>query len=343
MAAYIEDDFRLGRIFKFNVGGHFSTFNVRDTSFYSMQPRISARALITDKISLKASYVHMTQYLHFLTNSSIGLPTDLWLPATDRVAPQHSVQYAAGIAVSLPKKLNMTVEGFYKEMSNLIEYSEGASFFDDPEGGGAASETWEDKIEIGRGWSYGAEFMLQKKRGKFNGWVAYTLSWTNRQFDNIAFGKVFPYRYDRRHDISVSLNYTFNDHVNVGINWVYGTGNAVTLAQQRYMPIQQITEVNSSEFYGYYGDVEYFGTRNNFRLPAYHRLDIGINLTKELKYGDRTWSLGLYNAYNQKNPFFVDFNGGLFGEYYDSAYERKLVKYSLFPLIPSISYSFKLK
>lgn len=345
---YAEDDFRLGRFLKFNFGAHASAFSVRDTVFYSLQPRISARAMITPKLSFKASYVHMSQYLHFLTNSSIGLPTDLWLPATDKVPPQKAIQYALGFAYSLPKGMDLTVEGFYKEMDNLIEYEEGASFFSDPEMGGETGLTWEDKVESGRGWSYGVELMVQKKTGNLSGWVAYTWSRTERQFDHIAFGKVFPYRYDRRHDISLSLNYEFNDRVNIGMTWVYGTGNAVTLATQRYLPLTDADLIinQSSDpnyiFQMYFGDVEYFGTRNNFRLPAYHRLDLGVNLSKENKRGTRTWSIGVYNAYNRKNPFYVDFTGGIYGEYY-SENERQLVGYSLFPIIPSISYSFKLK
>ncbi|MEA2041980.1 MAG: carboxypeptidase-like regulatory domain-containing protein [Bacteroidota bacterium] len=344
-SAYFEDDFKIGRFLKFNVGGHLSGFNVGDTTYYSFQPRISGRVLINRKLSAKASYVHMTQYLHFLTNSSIGLPTDLWLPATDRIAPQHSVQYSAGLAYNLTEGIDITVEGFYKEMKNLIAYEEGAGFFS--ETGAGADENWEDKIEIGQGWAYGGEFMIQKKYGKFNGWIGYTLSWTDRQFENIAFGQKYPYRYDRRHDISLSMNYEFNDRVNVGVTWVYGTGNAVTLATQRYMPVNSIADLLSQnqspyENYYYYNDVEYYGTRNNFRLPAYHRLDIGVNLSKEKKHGTRTLSLGLYNAYNQKNPFFVDFNGGLFGEYSSSS-RRQLIKYSLFPIIPSLTYSYKLR
>jgi len=347
-AVYVEDDFRIGKRFKFNVGGHFSGFSVRDTMYYSVQPRLSGRFLISDKISLKASYVQMTQYLHFLTNSTIGLPTDLWLPATDRISPQHSEQYAAGLAFSLKNDLNLTLEGFYKEMQNLIEYEEGASFFSDPESGGVAGESWEDKIEIGQGWSYGGEFMLQKKYGQFNGWFAYTLSWTERQFENIAFGERFPFRYDRRHDISISLSYEFNDKVDMGVTWVYGTGNAVTLATQRYMPVNQLanyTEMLQDPYvydYYYYETVEYYGTRNNYRLPAYHRLDVGINFTKEKTFGFRTWSIAVYNAYNRKNPFFVDFRGD-FLDYGANDSNRKLVKYSLFPIIPSISYTYKLK
>ena len=346
LSLYCEDEISLGKYFKINIGGHYSAFNVRDTFYQSLQPRIAARILITEDWSFKLAYTHMTQYLHFLTNSGIGLPTDLWLPATDLVPPETSIQYAAGTAITFLEDYNISFEGYYKTMNNLIEYKEGATFFGDFDGGGLTSDGWEQKIEIGKGWSYGAEILLQKTFGDFTGWIGYTLSWTNRQFQNIAFGNVFPYRYDRRHDIGIAMTYKFNDHIDIGVTWVYGTGVAVTLAEQRFLPIDQIYNYlnqnnNYPDYYSYYETVEYYGTRNNYRLPAYHRMDIGVNMTKEKKRGIRTWSFGLYNAYNRLNAFYVDFNGGLFGEYYNDGSKRQLVKYSLFPIIPSVSYNFK--
>jgi len=349
LSVYAEDDIKVGSRLKFNIGGRLSGLSVQDTFYYSLEPRISARFLITEKWSVKAAYSQMTQYLHFLTNSTIGLPTDLWLPATKRVAPQHSTQYAAGTVFSLPYDLSITIESYYKEMSNLIEYKEGVSFFDDPEDAGIAGLGWEDKVEIGKGKSYGAEFMLSKNVGNLTGWLAYTWSKTSRQFDNISFGEVFPYRYDRRHDGSIALTYKINDKIDIGATWVYGTGISVTLAQQRYLPINRINsfieeQQNTNEVYyfGGGGSVEYYGKRNNYVLPAYHRLDLSINFTKKVKYGTRTWNVSIYNAYNRWNAFYVDFNGGLMGQYYNPN-KRQLIKYSLFPIIPSISYNYKFK
>ncbi len=347
-AVYAEDDIRIGKIIKVNIGGRISGLSVQDTFYYSLEPRISARFLITDKWSIKAAYSEMTQYLHFLTNSTIGLPTDLWLPATKRIPPQHSVQYAAGTAITLPYDLNLTLEAYYKDMTNLIEYKEGASFFEDPEEGSLAGTNWEDKVEIGKGNSYGAEVMLSKNIGDLTGWLAYTWSKTNRQFENISFGQVFPYRYDRRHDASIALTYKFNDKIDVGATWVYGTGISVTLAQQRYLPLNAIEDIidqkqNSGVDYYYYGSgtVEYYGKRNNYRLPNYHRLDLSINFNKKVKYGVRTWNISIYNAYNRKNAFYVDFTGGMFTE--NNSNKRQLMKYSLFPIIPSVSYTYKFK
>jgi len=348
-SVYAEDDIKLGKKIKFNIGGRISGLSVQDTFYYSLEPRISARFLITDSWSVKAAYSQMTQYLHFLTNSTIGLPTDLWLPATKRVSPQHSVQYAIGTAFSLVHDLNVTIEAYYKDMDNLIEYKEGASFFEDPEQGELAGIGWEDKIEIGNGYSYGAEFMISKNIGDVTGWFAYTWSKTNRQFENISFGEVFPYRYDRRHDASIALTYKINEKIDIGATWVYGTGISVTLAQQRYLPLNTIEnyieyqqfEDNNSYYYGE-ESVEYYGKRNNFKLPAYHRLDFSINFSKPVKHGIRTWNVSVYNVYNRKNAFYVDFSGGMFGQYYNPN-KRQLIKYSLFPFIPSVSYIYKFK
>ncbi len=349
VGAYFEDNIRIGNRFKINIGVRGTALNMPDTLFYSVEPRISARFLMNDNWSIKASYAQMSQYLHFLTNSSVGLPTDLWLPATKLIPPEHSTQYAMGTAVNLGNNIEFSFEGFYKTMSGLIEYKEGESFFSTSQSEDIESEIWENKVEIGKGWSYGAEIFLQKKTGNWNGWIGYTLSWSNRQFPNIAFGQVFPYRYDRRHDIGAVLIYKINDKIDIGATWVYGTGIAVTLAQQRYLPINMVQnkidglEQNDSYYYYDAQSVEYYGNRNNFRLPAYHRLDLGINFTKENKLGVRTWSFSVYNAYNRKNAFFVDFNGAFLGGGGSTQFKRQLFKYSLFPFIPSVTYSLKFK
>ncbi len=337
-AVYIEDEIRLGSRLKINVGGNLSFFNVRDTTYYSPEPRISARFLITKNWSFKAAYSEMQQNLHFLTSSTIGLPTDLWLPATDLLPPQHSTQYAAGTVIRITPQIDLSIEGFYKEMTNLIEYKEGESMFASMEGGEATGEVWEQKVEQGDGLAYGGEILLKKDIGKLNGWIGYTLSWTNRTFENIAFGETFSYRYDRRHDISIVMMYKFNDRIDVGATWVYGTGNAVTLAQQRYASNSGV-----DQYIEYYGEewnelqtVEYYGKRNNYRLPAYHRLDLGINFTKQRKRGVGTWSFSVYNAYNHQNPFFVQFERN-----WRADNKRELIQYSIFPIIPSVSYSFK--
>ena len=230
-SAYVEDDFRIGSRFKANMGIHYSGFIVNEKYYNSLQPRISGRFLINENFSLKAAYSRMTQYIHLLTNASIGMPTDLWLPVTDKIKPQKSSQIAAGAALSLGNMFDVSLEGFYKKMDNLIEYKEGAGFL-------SFDNSWEDKVEIGKGWSYGLEFLFEKRSGKTTGWIGYTLSWANRQFENISFGEIFPYKYDRRHDISFVLTHKFSDKIDIGMTWVYGTGNAVTLALEKYSSLK---------------------------------------------------------------------------------------------------------
>ncbi len=321
---YIEDDWKVSSRFKVNAGLHFSGFLAKDKWYSSLQPRVSARFLLDDKSSLKASYARMTQFLHLLTNPSIGLPTDLWVPVTDQVAPQQSHQVAIGYARSLPEGFQITVEGYYKQMTGLIDYKEGTSFL-------GTGQDWQEKVVFGKGNSYGGEILLERKFGKTSGWIGYTLSWTNRQFDDLNFGEPFPYIFDRRHDVGLAVTHKFNERVDVGLVWVYGTGNALTLGQERYLGINS-TGTNS--IFGGLQELEFIGQRNNYRMPSYHRLDLGVNLHKQKKKFKRTWSFGVYNAYSRQNPFFLYFG-------FDNANQRKLYQISLFPLIPSVSYGFK--
>ncbi|MCX6318152.1 MAG: TonB-dependent receptor plug domain-containing protein [Bacteroidetes bacterium] len=313
--AYVEDDIRITPNLKANLGLHFTAFHVSSQWFTSLQPRLSLRYLITPEISVKASYVKMNQFIHLLTNGGIGLPTDLWVPVTRRIPPQLADQFAAGMAWNYKNKYEISVEGYYKKMNNLIEYAEGASYLN-------ATSNWEDKVEIGKGWSYGAELFLQKKKGKTTGLIGYTLSWTNRRFENLNNGKIFPYRYDRRHDFKAAVVHKVSDRFEVSADWVYGTGQAITLPTEVYL--------NSDM-----QEVEVFDGRNGFRMKSFHRFDISAKFSKVKKRGTRSWIIGVYNAYNRQNPFFI------FRDY-DYLNNKPVFKQvSLFPIIPSVSYQFK--
>lgn len=317
---YIQDDFSITKRLSLNAGLHFANFLVREKLYNSLQPRASFNFQLDDKSSLKASYAKTTQFLHLLTNTSIGLPTDLWVPVTDSIPPQQGNQVAFGYTRELPKGYRVSAEAYYKTMKNLIEYKEGASFF-------GSNQNWEGLVEVGNGYSYGLEMLFEKRTGKTTGWIGYTLSWTNRQFANINNGEEFPYRYDRRHDISFVLTHKFNDKVDIGVVWVYGTGNAITLALQKYNSSGGV-EFGDSE-------VNHIDQRNGYRMPSYHRLDLGVNIHKPKKWGEATWSFGLYNAYNRQNPFYLDIG------YLQGGNEKVLKQISLFPILPSVSYSFK--
>ena len=323
---YLEDNFKINNRLKANLGIHLGYYNTdRSNSIFknniSFQPRASVRYLINDKWSLKGSYAEMTQNIHLLSNSSIGFPSDIWVPATDTVPSQKSKQWAGNISTEFSNgEYELSLEGYYKTMSNLITYKAGYSNL-------SSTESWENSVETGGiGESYGLELFLQKKKGRTTGWIGYTLSWTNRKFDNINFGEWYPYKFDRRHDFSLVFSHKFNEKWDAGLTWVYGTGNAITFPQAIYLG----TPNNGNDVVDV---VESYGTRNSTRLDAYHRLDLGFNKTVKKKRITKILSFGAYNAYSRKNPFFayLTYEGG----------NRVAKQVSLFPVIPSISYRIK--
>ena len=336
MFFYVEDNVKITSRLKANIGlhiGYYSLANnsatnnigladkISDKNNISLQPRVSARYLLNENWSLKASYAKMEQNIHLLSNSSVGFPSDIWVPAIENVPSQKSKQWAGSVSTLLFQgAYELSLEGYYKTMGNLITYKSGYSNLE-------STEAWENTVETGgEGKAYGMEIFLQKKKGKTTGWIGYSLSWADRRFDNINFGEWYSYKYDRRHDFSLVISHKFNNKWDVGATWVYGTGNAITFPQGVYTGLPQFSPWNGQavEF------VESYGDRNSTRLPAYHRLDFGINKHKKRKKWDSTLSLGAYNVYNRKNPFFA------YLAYEDN--QRVAKQVSLFPIIPSISY-----
>ncbi len=288
-----------------------------------MEPRLAARFILNEDWSVKASYARSTQFIHLLSNSGIGLPTDLWVPATRKVQPQKADQVAAGVVRTLfANAVEVSVEGYYKKMENLVEYREGANFL------GTSDNNWQDKVTSGRGWSYGGEFFMQKKFGKTTGWVGYTLAWATRQFEELNAGEKFPYKYDRRHDISVVAVHQLKENISVSGTWVYGTGNAITLPEARYG-------------IGNFEAVTDIGSRNKFRMAPFHRLDLSISQTKKKKWGEVVNSISIYNLYNRKNPYYIDFQRGYETQQGQPPEPGRFVQISLFPIIPSFTKSFK--
>lgn len=317
---YIEDDLKFSDRLKANLGLHYSLFSTEGKQYISLQPRLSARFLVSNW-ALKVSYATMSQYIHLLSNAGIGLPTDLWVPATNKVKPQGSKQIALGLARSLKdKQYELSVETYYKTMDNLIGYKDGAEFL-------GLDTDWQNKIEVGSGRSYGLEIFVQKKRGRTTGWLGYTLSWTDRLFENLNFGNRYPYRYDRRHDIAVVFNHQLSKGVELSGTWIYGTGNAISIPVATYP-----TAVLPNTFRFFDGTVDYLPDRNGVRMRSYHRLDLAIRFIKRKNSNERVWTIGIYNAYSRKNPFFYFFST-------DQAGNPVVKQASLFPIIPAISYS----
>ncbi|MBN2348182.1 MAG: carboxypeptidase-like regulatory domain-containing protein [Bacteroidales bacterium] len=329
IALYFSDNYRVSKKLMIDIGLRATSYLIPGKPKLFLEPRLSGNYKLSLASSLKFSYTRMTQFVHLISTSDQAMPNDYWLPSTLNIPPETSGQITLGYFHNFRDKNNyeFSVDLFYKNFENMVELKSGTSFI------GGASD-WADKVETGgQGLAYGAEFLFEKKTGKTTGWVSYTLSKNSRRFDGINDGNWFPFRYDRRHELSIVVNHKFNDRINLSANWIFMSGEACTLPQYKYL-------VNTQQFssednvFGTYGEVYYYGERNSFRMPAYHRLDFSFNFVKNLDKGVRTWSVGLYNAYNQYNPYYLYVAKNSTGE-------PKLFSFTYFPIMPSVSYSYK--
>ena len=328
-SAFVEHDWRVTERFRLHTGLHAAAYRFRQQTYTSLQPRVSARYLLRPQLALKASYAEMQQFVHLLPGSG-------WIPATDRVPPAYSRQVAAGLAWTSPQGIwAASLEGYYKRMTDLVDYQEGW-YLDVAPG----ANRWESLIETGgTGEAYGAELLLEKKQGRLRGWLGYTLAWNWRQFDNINGGARFPARFDRRHDLNLVALYTIKPGIELSGSWGLGIGDPFTTATGWHSswvqdqgapapPDPSLTVPQSGIFL-------YEGGRNNIRMRAFHRLDLGISLTKEKPWGSRTWRFGVFNLYARQNPIAYTFQPVRSNE---SASTPGLFQTSRFPILPSISY-----
>ena len=340
VSAYIEDNFDIGSRLRMNVGLHLSMFRVQRRNYFSVQPRVSARYQLTKHTALKASYTKMSQYIHLLSSTPISMPTDLWVPVTSKIKPMQAHQYSLGSYYTGLTGWEFSVEGYYKQMRNVLEYKEGVSFL-------GSSSGWENKVEMGKGRSMGIEFMAQKTTGKTTGWIAYTLAKSDRKFavGGINNGERFPYKYDRRHNLSLVVNHKFSNRIDIGASWIFSTGGTATIAEEVTAIIRPGEDAIQQK--------DYIEKRNNYRLPASHRLNIGVNFNKKTKHGVRTWNISLYNAYNAMNPTMIySNNSGGYTSYIKNQEDgkvylqyipakRKITKLTLLPCVPSVTYTYK--
>lgn len=327
---YFESEFDLGKRLQGNAGIHSAFFIGEGKPYYSVEPRLSLRYKLKPRLELKGTLSGMSQYVHLVGTSGFSLPTDLWLPVSDKIEPMGSEQVTLGINIYLgqQKEYVLSMEGYAKSFKNLLSYKESTGFFD-------YSTFWEDKLASGNGESTGGELLLKKNQGDLTGWLGYTYAKTISFFDDLNDGKAFPARFDRRHDASIFMNYKFNDRITGSLSWLFGSGNPVTLPEEKYyapqLPFDKVPE---------YGYSENVNTINNYRMPSFHRLDMGLNFTKKRKRGERTWSLGVINAYGKQNPFLLYFSES--GDSPEGSSMRQLKQLSLFPFpIPYVKYSFK--
>lgn len=285
-------------------------------TYYNLEPRAAISYRLTNTASLKASYVRNVQNLHLISNSSSANPTDKWVASTNIIKPEISDQVSLGYYKNLGSKYELTVEAYYKTMQNQIDYRDGADIFEN-------TNAIETQLLFGEGRAYGIETQLKKKTGKFTGWLSYTLSKSERRIDGVNDYQWYNARQDRTHDIALVGSYKLNRKWTLSANWVYYTGNAVTFPAGKYMIDNQV--------------VFYYTERNGYRMPDYHRLDLGATLLlKQKKRFSSELTFGLYNAYGRENAFVIEFR-----EAENDATKTEAFQVALFRFIPSVSYNFK--
>jgi len=345
-AVYLQDDWDLGERLKLNAGIRWSSFtqvgpyrryatdvagNRTDSNTYArlepvrtyhgLEPRLTARYSLGEMSSLKASAARNFQYIHLVSNSGTTLPTDVWVPSTYRVRPQISWQYALGYYQNLREDMYETsVEVYYKTMDNQIEYREGYT---------PSTRDTEEEFVFGKGWSYGAEFLVDKRRGRLTGWIGYTLAWTWRKFPDLNLGNRFPAKYDRRHDLSVVGVYELSKRWKLSGSFVYATGNATTLPERFYIIEGVLTQEYSNI--------------NQYRLKPYHRLDLSATLIPQRKNPKKwkgEWVFSVYNTYSRLNPYFLFFEQT--GSPFEGNLKVQAKQVSLFPVIPSVTWNVKI-
>jgi len=341
-ALYFSDDFEISDVLKVHAGLRYSSFQHSgyisfrdyikndftgsDDNYRHMEPRLSFRYKLSTSSSIKGAYTQNYQYIHLASTSSVSLPTDLWVPSSKAIEPKFADQFALGYFKNLNDNMYETsIEAYYKEMTNLIEYKEGVLPEDN------TNSNSDDAFTFGDGDSYGLEFLVKKNKGKTTGWIGYTWSKTTRFFDEVNNGNAFPAKYDRRHDLSITATHKYSNKWTFSGVFVYATGNSITLPTERYVIGENIyTE---------------FTSRNGFRIDPYHRLDIGATYTpkKKRKY-QSSWNFSIYNLYSRKNPYFIYFAleapEGVDGSLVEGNLTPKAYQVSIFPILPSVTWNF---
>lgn len=340
IAMYIGNEFNISDKIKASIGLRYNVFmqsgpyqyvSATDTIHYSsgkivssyagFEPRMAVRYKLSDLASLKTAFNVNNQYIHMVSLSGTAMPYDIWVPSSIRIKPQKGWQYSLGYYRLLKEKnYEFSVEGYYKEMENQIEYRQDYV----PK---ISGEIEEDFV-FGDGWSYGLEFFLKKRYGKLQGWIGYTWSKTLRKFSEINAGNIFPARYDRRHDLSLVGTYNLSERWTLGGTFVFGTGQAITLPERRYL-------ISGTVYYEY-------SDRNAYRMQPYNRLDVSAtykNKWKKMTGVESSWTFAVYNVYNRKNPYIYYFDAQMDTDQRSLDVQAK--KLWLFPIMPSVTWNFK--
>ncbi|MFA6925016.1 MAG: TonB-dependent receptor [Bacteroidales bacterium] len=330
-AGYIENEIKLN-IVNANIGVRYSNYNIKNKNYSSFEPRILLNFILRKDLSVKYSFSKMNQYVHMLSYSGTGVPSDYWMPTNENIKPETSIQNTFGIAKTfIDGKFELSLESYYKSINNLIAFIPGKSLLGN-------LDNWEKVVEKnGKGTNYGIELFLQKIQGNSTGWVGVTVSKAQRVFENINNGTPFPFKYDRLIDLSFVFNQKLKKDITLSATWTYGTGYPVTLATEHYY-------INDNEIFVY-------DKVNSYKMRDYHRLDVAVNFPKKTKWGERTWSISILNVYNRKNPYYYYYDRKVLGARdvstgsgYKTVFDidnLKLYQKSLFGILPTISYNFK--
>ncbi len=324
MAFYLGDEWEASTKFSINYGIRIPLFTSPGKTYSFIEPRITTKLSVSPSSSIKASYTRMNQFLHLIPNSTAGLPTDIWVPSSEKTKPQASTQFALGYFQNFKDNtIETSLEVYYKNMDNQVLFGEGKQL--------RINVDLDSLIVYGKGKSYGAEIFVKKNTGKLTGWISYTWSKTTQQFKDLNFGNKFPFRYDRRHVLSVTASYQVSKKWTLSSVFAFSTGSAFTV------PTGRISTLNSGTIFE--GNYYIYEGRNNYRLSSYHRLDFSASNKKTVKLFkkeyEREWVFGVYNAYSRQNPYFIYF------EIDALTTQPKAKQVSLLPVIPGISFNFK--
>ncbi|HVI49558.1 MAG TPA: TonB-dependent receptor [Chitinophaga sp.] len=342
ITAYAEDELSLnnGR-FTLRPGLHFGMLAQSTSLYSSLQPRLMARWNMKHGQYVQASFAQMTQFIHQLTTPIINLPTDLWVPSTNNIKPAQSFSYSLSYQKQWEDHWRFNVNLYYKQLNDIVTTNTVLNIFDN-------SDLWEKKVIAGKGYNYGSELLLEKNKGRLTGILSYTLSWAWRQFDRLNSGLQFPYKEDRRHNLSLALKYRLRPRWTISASWKYASGAPFSLPTQIFPDFDWGRNINGflDEFYSPFNNrdanyLPYIAKLNNYRLRAVHHLDLGTSVTMGHQRIKHVISAGVYNIYARNNPFIVSYDQFSFLNYAD-VYSLRLYQYSLFKTLPYLSYTIKL-
>ncbi len=324
---YIEDEIVFNEKFRTNIGLRLSSSEVLGKWHVLLQPRLLFGYSVDNNTTIDASINRVSQFLHLLSPSRLGLPKDLWVTATDKIPPQTSWQFTLGMKKTLKKGFSGSVDLYYKKLSNQLFFSGPIERIN--------SISWQEQVFVGTGNSYGAEFLLQRQGKKWSGWMSYTLGKSSRKFsEEINDGKSFPIKLDRRHNFSVQVLYKLNEKWDFASGLTLASGSFYSLPSQEYS-IQQFSGIPIG-----IQSVPIPEGINDRRLPAYHRLDISANHYFIHKNTRHSLKLGITNLYNNLNPLFRTLRDK-FDE--EGVLSQEFVEVSLLPIFPSFRYVVELK